>query len=271
MDLEQRRSRAEQLRHERAREYRRATVAVELRSAGDTLTLDGYASITDKPYDMGWYSEQIRSGAFSKTLGENPDVQLLINHEGLPLARTLSGTLRLDEDTKGLHVEADLDPADPDVSSLARKMERGDIDQMSFAFRAIRQEWDEDYTDRQITELSIDRGDVSVVNQGANPFTSAQVREFASALVELRAGKTLSADTMQTLQRVLDLVSDADDDVDEAQEVLADLMGVPNPDDDTDTSSDSDDAEGEDNRSQVAAEIARLKAKSRTRRLALTA
>ena len=37
---------------------------------------------------MGGYTETIARGAFTKTLSERPDVQLLINHEGLPLART---------------------------------------------------------------------------------------------------------------------------------------------------------------------------------------
>jgi len=37
----------------------------------------------------------------------------------LPLASTTTRTLRLREDGHGLFTEADLDPADPDVQSLA--------------------------------------------------------------------------------------------------------------------------------------------------------
>lgn len=147
------------------------------------MKFSGYASVTDTPYDMGWYTESIKRGAFAKTLAEKPDVQLLVNHGGLPLARTLSGTMSLSEDRTGLLVDADLDGEDPDVLGLARKMKRGDIDQMSFAFRTTRQEWNEDYTDRQITECNIHRGDVSVVNQGANPATSASVRSLRSTIL----------------------------------------------------------------------------------------
>jgi HK97 family phage prohead protease len=154
-----------------------ASSRMEVREADDgTMTLAGYASIYDRPYDMGWFTESIARGAGRRSLGENPDVQLLVNHTGLPLARTLSGTLRLSEDETGLYVEADLDPDDPDAQSLVRKMRRGDIDQMSFAFRVTDDTWDESMSERTIRSYSIHRGDVSVVNMGANDATHASVR-----------------------------------------------------------------------------------------------
>src|SRR6185312_14339819 len=167
MDLAARKALAESL---RGREVRRVPASgLELREMNGNLNLSGWASVTERAYDMGYYEETIKRGAFAKTLGETPDVQLLINHEGLPLARTVSGTLRLAEDDRGLRVDADLDPEDPDVQRLLPKVQRGDIDQMSFGFRVTRQNWDEDYENREIVEVNIDRGDVSVVNQGANP------------------------------------------------------------------------------------------------------
>jgi phage head maturation protease len=39
-------------------------------------------------------------------------VQLLVKHDGLPLARTMSVTLDISEHDHGLGVEADLDPSD---------------------------------------------------------------------------------------------------------------------------------------------------------------
>lgn len=161
---------------------RRAFAArgMQLREQADgTLHLTGYASVTGVAYEVGWYQETIERGAFKRTLGEHPDVQLLINHTGMPLARTMSGTLSLSEDDHGLKVEADLDPEDHDVQSLARKMRRGDIDQMSFAFQVTTDTWNADYTARTISVVSIHRGDVSVVNQGAN----------AAAMAELRAAQ----------------------------------------------------------------------------------
>lgn len=183
-----------------------AAGAFELRNRGDELTLTGYASVFDTPYEVyggpaaGGWVEKVNRSAFDRTLREKPDVHLLINHEGMPLARTKSGTLRLSTDSHGLYVEAVLDRRDPDVQRLEAKMSRGDMDEMSFAFRVKRDAWNDDKTERELVEVSIHKGDVSVVNFGANPATSAQIRSVADALgllaeanpdqalAELRAG-----------------------------------------------------------------------------------
>ncbi|MFF2383756.1 HK97 family phage prohead protease [Streptomyces sp. NPDC058108] len=164
-----------------------AAAGFELRSKGDALTLTGYASVFGNGYDVlggppyGW-TERVDPGAFDVTLRAKPDLHLLINHEGMPLARTKSGTLHLSTDSKGLLVEASLDRRDPDVQRLETKMERGDMDEMSFAFRVKADAWSEDDTERTLTEVSLHKGDVSVVNFGANPATSAQLNSAADAL-----------------------------------------------------------------------------------------
>jgi HK97 family phage prohead protease len=163
-----------------------AVTDFELRKDGDTLSLDGYASVFDAPYDVfggpdaGGWTEIIDRRAFDVTLREKPDLHLLINHEGLPLARTKSGTLQLSTDRKGLRVQApDLDRRDPDVQRLEVKMDRRDLDEMSFAFRTKRQEWSgENDETRKLLEVSLHKGDVSVVNFGANPATSAGLRSL---------------------------------------------------------------------------------------------
>ncbi|GAA1065211.1 HK97 family phage prohead protease [Streptomyces asiaticus] len=164
----------------------------ELRGKGDGLILTGYASVFDYRYDVlggppyGW-TEWVDKRAFATTLAAKPDLHLLINHEGMPLARTKSGTLRLSTDSKGLLTEAELDRRDPDVQRLETKMERGDMDEMSFAFRVKADAWSEDDTERTLTEVSLHKGDVSVVNFGANPATSAQLNSAADALEVLAA------------------------------------------------------------------------------------
>lgn len=150
---------------------------MELRATddGNTLTFRGYASVTDTPYEMedwlGTYTETVSRGAFKKTLAEGADVPFKLNHDGMSLARTKSGTMRLSEDSTGLHVEADLDARNPVVQGIQSAMERGDLDEMSFAFRVTRQEWNEGYTERWINEVNLNKGDVSIVNYGANPHT----------------------------------------------------------------------------------------------------
>lgn len=166
-------------------------------SDGDTLEFQGYASLFNVGYDMyggpekGGWTEFVDSGAFTRTLSAKPDVVLNLNHgeggTGLPLARTTSGTLKLRTDKKGLLPSASLDLRDPDVQALQVKVERGDVNQMSFAFRTIRQEWDDDEEKRTLLELSLDRGDVSIVTNGANPETSFQLRGLNEAIALLSA------------------------------------------------------------------------------------
>jgi hypothetical protein len=155
--------------------------------------VSGYASLVSTPYSMGDYEEQIASGAFSTTLAGRPDVQLLVNHEGLPLARTTimpgrPGHLSLTEDHKGLRFDAQLDKDDPDARLVHRKVASGLMDQCSFAFRTVRQDWSDDRSLRTIREVNLDRGDVSIVNYGASPTTSVDAR----AIARLRKGSNLS-------------------------------------------------------------------------------
>jgi HK97 family phage prohead protease len=102
-------------------------------------------------------------------------VKLLVNHDGVPIARTKSGTMTLESDDIGLRVRAELDPANPVVAELRSAMDRGDMDEMSFAFRAINDEWSPDYRERTIREVKL--FDVSVVTFPANPATVAQLRD----------------------------------------------------------------------------------------------
>ncbi|WP_197745403.1 HK97 family phage prohead protease [Mycolicibacterium moriokaense] len=162
---------------------------IEQRSDSETLTLTGYASTFDDyqmyggPSAGGWI-ERVDRHAFDETLRENPDLHLLVNHEGLPLARTRSGTLVLSVDDHGLKVVATLDRSDPDVQRLEPKMRRGDLTEMSFAFRVKAQTWsaapgfDDPESLRLIQQVDLHKGDVSVVNFGANSSTSATIRSL---------------------------------------------------------------------------------------------
>jgi HK97 family phage prohead protease len=180
-----RRTRAKEL----PRELRRFRVKeVRAKSTSDTeIDIEGYASVTDEPYELedwlGTYSETIQSGAFKKTLQEKDDVRLLFNHDGIPLARTKSGTLELKEDDTGLKVNATLDNRLTTANDVFVAIERGDLDEMSFAFKVTKQYWDEDYTERTIVEVKL--FDVSVVTYPANPATSVKLRAMDFMLNEL--------------------------------------------------------------------------------------
>ncbi len=141
--------------------------------------LDGYATVYEYPYDVaggapyGW-SETIAEGACTRSVRERDDVRLLVNHEGVAIARTKSRTLELESDNVGLRCAPTLDGASPLVQTLASAMDREDMDEMSFAFQVLRQEWNADYTERRILEVKL--FDVSVVTYPANPAAVAQLR-----------------------------------------------------------------------------------------------
>lgn len=162
-------------------ERRAYPVQLEVRKqANGTATVEGYASVTESPYEMwdmfGSYTEVVRQGAFGKTLSENPQTQLLLNHGGLSMAYTRAGTLRMAEDSTGLQMSADVNMTRGDVRDMVAAIEDGNVDEMSFAFRVPvgKSMWSPDWDERSILEVDIHRGDVSVVNFGANPATSVQ-------------------------------------------------------------------------------------------------
>ena len=147
---------------------------LEVRAEGDGNTLVGYASVFDSPSEPMPFIEYVKRGAFSKTINDGADVRLLIDHEGVPLARTKSGTLVLEEDERGLRVEADLDPSNPDAARIISAMKRGDLSQMSFAFRTVKDNWNNDRSVRELREVQL--FDVSVVTFPAYEETVAELR-----------------------------------------------------------------------------------------------
>lgn len=152
---------------------------LEARQDGEGNNLIGYASVFDSPSEPMPFVEYVRKGAFAKTLNDGADVRLLIDHEGVPLARTKSGTLMLEEDDRGLRVEASLDPMNPDAARVISAMKRGDISQMSFAFRTIKDNWNSDRSVRELKEVQL--YDVSVVTFPAYEETVAEIRSGQAA------------------------------------------------------------------------------------------
>tara|TARA_R100001086_G_scaffold236618_1_gene160182 strand:- start:1019 stop:1570 length:552 start_codon:yes stop_codon:yes gene_type:complete len=159
----------------------RAGVPATVSSDDDGLKVEGYAAVFGQEVDIGGYfREVIQKGAFSEAIGRD-DVVFLVNHEGLPLARTRSGTLVLEEDDHGLKINSTLDPDDPDVKAISGKMKRGDLDKMSFAFFADVDEWDEtgDTPLRTIKRASL--VDVSIVTTPAYDGTEIALRSLEAS------------------------------------------------------------------------------------------
>ena len=103
----------------------------------------GYAAVFGSlSNDLGNFRELIDPNAFDGRTDD--DVRFLINHDAnLILGRTLSGTLSLSIDEKGLRYEATI----PDTQAgrdLIVSMNRGDITQSSFAFTVEKDDWSQD-------------------------------------------------------------------------------------------------------------------------------
>lgn len=183
----------------------RGGIPAEIRADSEGVKVSGYAAVFGEAADIGGYfTEIIARGAFKEAIGRD-DVVFLINHDGLPLARTRSGTLKLVEDSKGLRIDTVLDAEDPDVKSITGKMKRGDLDKMSFAFRATKQVWDEttDPPTRTITEVEL--FDVSIVTQPAYDGTSIALRSLDDARKETKRNNFNAAGQRRRMKVDLDL------------------------------------------------------------------
>ncbi len=193
------------------REYR-AFRPVEVRAAeGDGVIVGGYAAVFGQLTRIGDYWEEvIAPGAFGDTLqrrgvkGAAEDVIFVLNHnDSLLLARTRSGTLTLREDDKGLYIESALDPVDPDAVRVVQKMRRGDLDKMSFAFRATAEEWIERDGDIPLRTIkAVELYDVSVVTDPAYDGTDISLRNADATLQAKAPSKAISARAAQARLRM---------------------------------------------------------------------
>lgn len=160
---------------------KRAAGPVEIRAAGENSVrqIVGYAAKFGLNANIGGYFiERIAPGAFAGALSRPDDVRALFDHSTkYVLGRTSSGTLALVEDEIGLRYEV----TPPDASwarDLTVSIERGDISQSSFTFRALREEWDETGELPVRTLLEVELFDVSPVTFPAYDDTEVGVRSL---------------------------------------------------------------------------------------------
>jgi len=162
------------------------------------------------------FREKIRAGAFKKTITES-DVRCLYNHDpNYVLGRTRSRTLELEEDDLGLKYRNT--PPDAEwARGLVVTIRRGDVDQSSFGFETIRDEWEFNHETKEVTRtlVEVKLFDVSPVTFPAYLQTSVGVRtleglgvrvdQFANVFARARAGESLDAES----RAILDSVSQA--------------------------------------------------------------
>ncbi|MGY0692980.1 HK97 family phage prohead protease [Virgibacillus sp. FSP13] len=123
------------------------TNKIEIREDDDgNRTLSGYAVKWEKKSQvLGLFykfREQFKKGAFLESLNDD-DQRFLWSHDlSKVLGRTKNSTLRLKEDDVGLRFELDL-PSTTLGNDTYESIKRGDVDGVSFGFRAEDDEVDE--------------------------------------------------------------------------------------------------------------------------------
>ena len=131
---------------------------------GESNVISGYAAVFNSKTIIGdWFEEIINPGAFSKAIASG-DIRALFNHDwGNVLGRTKSGTLKLEEDERGLKFEVEL-PNTTVARDLAESMKRGDINQCSFGFYPTEETWDYSTEPALRTINEVELFEVSVVS-----------------------------------------------------------------------------------------------------------
>jgi HK97 family phage prohead protease len=142
--------------------------------------LTGYAALFNKETELfPGLREKIAPGAFARTLAEKADVRALVDHDPSKiLGRTKAGTLKLLQNSKGLRVE--IKPGDTQAGrDILESIDRGDVDQMSFGFRMVKESW-EDHQDGTTTRTleDVDLFDVSAVTFPAYADTTIAARSL---------------------------------------------------------------------------------------------
>jgi HK97 family phage prohead protease len=222
-------------------------VSVEIRSAGaglraaqsgQDIVLTGSPIVYNTPYPvqdmLGSFTEVMRAGVAAAAMRAGGfDCRFLINHDGMPLARSANGTLVFTDTPTSLNVEAHLDARQQATNDLAVAVERGDVNQMSIGFMVAPggDAWRDTPTGqvRVVTQFE-DLFDVSAVTFPASPTTSIELaRAEARCAARVRSSGRRAAPGVRrppgAVESALVAYSAATRRTADAAAVLADIAG----------------------------------------------
>jgi hypothetical protein len=207
-------------------ETRTQSTQLEIREAenGVGMTFSGYAAVFNSPSEPLPFRERIAPGAFKRSLGARNDIKLLWNHEsGSILGSSRAGTLRLEEDSYGLRVTADL-PETSTGKDAAYLLKRGDIDSMSIGFSVPKDgdEWSANGKERTLNSVRLH--EVSIVAFPAYSATAGttavrglgalarsldvDVDSLADAMLKVESGANLTSDEANMLNSVVERLTE---------------------------------------------------------------
>lgn len=185
-------------------EKRTFTGTVNYRADGEGMPKEvgGIAAVVNSVTDLGYFEEEILTGAFDNALNKEYDIRCLFNHEAdLILGRTKADTCRVFVNGDGnLEYTWTPDYENPTHMSVVRSIMRGDITQSSFAFTIKEQTWSESTKYGTMGKRTIkvieDLYDVSPVTYPAYEDTEADARSIAQLRdqeLEIEAAKQSQA------------------------------------------------------------------------------
>jgi Escherichia/Staphylococcus phage prohead protease len=156
---------------------------VRVESRGVAKMIRGYAIVFNSLSEpiMGLFREKIAPQAMERTINEGIDLRALVDHDSAKiLGRRSAGTLRYESDTHGLRTE--IDPPDTTTAlDIIQSIQRRDVTGMSFAFRTLKDEWDETtepYPTRTVLDMLV--REVSIVTFPAYPSTEVAMRSLSA-------------------------------------------------------------------------------------------
>ena len=171
----------------------------ETREADGEMYISGYFAVFNSEYEM-WPGavESIADTAFDGALAD--DIRCLIDHETrLVLGRNKAGTLTLKVDTWGLWGEVRINPNDQDAVNLYERVKRGDVDQCSFGFDILDEEFEDRGDTVKWTIKKVKLYEVSVVTFPAYEETSVSARKRQLGEIKKRS---IEAWKQRTLKRL---------------------------------------------------------------------
>ena len=144
--------------------------------SGD-MFISGYFAVYGSEYEL-WpgASESVDPHAFDEALDD--DIRCLINHDTrLVLGRNIAGTLQLRVEGKGLWGEVKINPNDQDAVNVYERVKRGDVNQCSFGFDIVAEEFEDRGDSVHWTIKAVKLYEVSVVTFPAYEETGVEARK----------------------------------------------------------------------------------------------
>lgn len=162
--------------------------------------ISGYFAVFGDLYEI-WpdATEEVGPHAFDEALDD--DIRCLADHDSrIVLGRNIAGTLDLKIDDKGLWGEVEINPNDTEAMNVYARVQRGDVNQCSFAFDVIEQEeqWSGNAVHWILKKVKL--YEVSVVTFPAYEGTEVDARRKEVEKTKKRQAEAFKARMLQKLK-----------------------------------------------------------------------